>query len=37
MKEMYGIDFKEELKIYKRTCKGKGKYGTYTKWKKPCS
>lgn len=33
MKEMYGIDFKEELKIYKRTCKGKGKYGTYTKWK----
>lgn len=34
MKEMYGIDFKKELKIYKCACKGKGEYGTYTKWKK---
>ena len=34
LKEIYGIDFKKEFKVYKCACKGKGEYGTYTKWKK---
>lgn len=33
MKEMYGIDFKEELKIYKSACKGQRENITYSNWK----
>lgn len=33
MKEMYGIDFKEELKIYKSASKGQIKNITYSGWK----